>query len=163
MGVIWDTNMRTCDEIGMYLTVTEMLGLSVIMSYYLYYAFNRKIYNFMKLLIFLCLIADIGTAFLSIGLALETDPVYHKNHEVFVARLIGFDTLLFNLPTNLLHWVFAFKYWVISIEVPIALSSQAIKQQKTKENLYMALNLFMIAVNSFFCIWVSIERYKLSI
>lgn len=73
MGIILDTNMRTCDEIGMYLTVTEMVGLTVMMSYFLYYAFKRKIYNFMKLLIFLCLIADIGTALLSIGLALETD------------------------------------------------------------------------------------------
>jgi hypothetical protein len=73
MGIILDTNMRTCDEIGMYLTVTEMVGLTAMMSYFLYYAFKRKIYNFMKLLIFLCLIADIGTALLSIGLALETD------------------------------------------------------------------------------------------
>jgi hypothetical protein len=78
MGVLWDTNMRTCDEIGMYITVTEMLLLTVVMTYFLYYAFKRKIYNFMKLLIFLCLIADVGTALLSIGLALETDPIFHQ-------------------------------------------------------------------------------------
>lgn len=162
MGSLWDSNMRTSDEIGMYITVVEMTGLTVVMCMVMHYAFKKNMYSFMKWLIFLCLIADIGTALLSIGLALETDPVFHAEHEYFVARLIGWDTLLFNLPTNLLHWLFAFKYWVISVEVPLALTGQ-IKKKANRERLYFIFNIFMILVNVAFCIWVSIERYRLSI
>jgi hypothetical protein len=162
MGSLWDKNMRTSDEIGMYMTVIEMSILSVVMCWVLHYAFKHKMYAFMKWLILLCLIADVGTAFLSVGLALETDPTYHADNEIFVARLIGWNTLLFNLPTNLLHWLFAFKYWVISVEVPLVLTNQ-IQKKASRERLYFAFNLFMIALNVGFCIWVSIERYQLSI
>jgi hypothetical protein len=66
------------------------------------------------------------------------------------------------LPTNLLHWLFAFKYWVISVEVPLALTGQ-IKKKASRERLYFIFNILMILVNVAFCIWVSIERYRLSI
>lgn len=163
MGALWDSNMRTCDEIGMYFTVIEMVVLSIGLAFVLRWAFKKDIYNFMKLLIFLCLIADIGTAFLSIGLALETDYEFHKNNKLFVANLIGWDTLVFNTPTNLMHWLFAYKYWVISIEVPNALSKETIMRQNVRERLYLGLNIFMISINVFFCIWVSTARYQLSV
>ena len=159
---LWDMNMRLSDEIGMYLTVLEMGTLTIVMCYVLYLAFKKRVYFFMKGLIILCIIADVGTGLLSIGLALETDPVYHEDHQVFVARTIGWDTLLFNWPTNLLHWFFGFKYWVISIEVPLALSGKIQNQQK-RERFYMILNIFMIVLNTLPCFWVSVARYKLSI
>ena len=164
MGTIWDSNMRTCDEIGMYLSDLEMAALTVFICFALYYAFKRKIYDFMKLLIILCLIADIGTAFLATGLALETDSIYHEDHKYFVARMIGWNTLIFNLPTNLMHWLFAFKYWVISVEVPRVLAGEVSKDdQKKRERIYLTFNIFMCLVNVVFCVWISIARYQLSI
>jgi hypothetical protein len=121
MVKIYDANMHGTDEVGMYITVIEMTVLTIIMIWVLYFAFKKKLYSFMKILILLCILADIGTGMLSVGLALETDPIYHKNHESFVAQLIGWNTFWFNWPTNLLHWMFGFKYWVISVEVPLAL------------------------------------------
>jgi hypothetical protein len=158
MVKIYDANMRGTDEVGMYLTVVEMTALTIIMIWVLYFAFKKKLYSFMKILILLCILADIGTGMLSVGLALETDPIYHKSHESFVAHLIGWNTFWFNWPTNLLHWMFGFKYWVISVEVPLVLGGK-IENQRSREMWYMTLNVFMIVVNTFFCVWVSLARY----
>jgi len=74
MVKIYDANMRESDEVGMYLTVVEMTALTIIMVWVLYFAFKKKLYSFMKILILFCILADIGTGLLSVGLALETDP-----------------------------------------------------------------------------------------
>jgi len=58
--------------------------------------------------------------------------------------------------------MFGFKYWVISVEVPLILGGK-IENQRSREMWYTALNFFMIAVNTFFCVWVSFARYKLSV
>ena len=79
-----------------------------------------------------------------------------------LATLIGWNTFLFNFPTNLLHWLFGYKYWVISVEVPLALSGE-IKDRRSREHFYTALNVIMILINFVFCVWVSIKRYDLSV
>ena len=154
--------MRLCDEIGMYVTVVEMSTLSIVMIVVLVWAFKRKLYNFMKILLVLCILADLGTGLLSIGLALETDKTFHVNHVQPLATLIGWNTFLFNCPTNLLHWMFGYKYWVISVEVPLALSGE-IRTKRSREHCYMALNITMIMINVTFCVWVSFARYHLSV
>ena len=73
----YDENMRLSDEIGMYITVSEMVCLTIFMVGLLVYAIKKKLYAFMKVLIILCIFANIGTALISVGVALETDNTYH--------------------------------------------------------------------------------------
>lgn len=161
---LYDKNMRFSDEFGAYLTVVEMTTLTVAMTCVLVWSFKKKVYNFMKVLIFLCIIANIGTAMLSVGLALETDSTFHINHTEPLAHLIGWNTFFFNAPTNVMHWLFGYKYWVISVEVPRALSGEnKIGDSRWRERFYVILNVTMITVNLVFCVWVSFARYWLSV
>ena len=38
--------------------------------------------------------------------------------------LIGLSIFLFYFVSNLIYWLFGFKYWVISIEIPQLISNQ---------------------------------------
>lgn len=65
--------------------------------------------------------------------------------------------MLFNGGTLLLHWLFSFKYWVISFEIPKVLQTNGpvFKSSETKYKIY---NAFGITINMLFCVWVAVRR-----
>ena len=113
--------MRRIDTVGMWISVVEMSLLIIVITGVIVHVCRKRAYSFVIVLLVLCLLTNIGTATLATGLALETDPDFHERHSVGLAQLIGCTTFFFNFPTNLLHWTFGWKYYVISIEVPKAL------------------------------------------
>ena len=87
--------------------------------------------------------------------------------------LIGFSIFIFYFVSNLMYWLFGFKYWVISIEIPQLISNQEAElfnsnkeivrsERFCSETKYNLLNAIGIFINLFFCVLVAIKRAKLS-
>jgi hypothetical protein len=47
----------------------------------------------------------------------EVTP-WHETHQWGSAILIAVGLFMFYWPSNLMYWLFGFKYWVIAIEIP---------------------------------------------
>ncbi len=111
------------------LTRIEIISTIVEMSWVTIIAFLIMIkiwfdYRF-RYLLYLCIIlivTDISTALLAIGIGLENTAV-HVEKTKQLAIEVGFTTFFFNGGNLLLHWLFSFKYWVISQEIPKVLQS----------------------------------------
>jgi hypothetical protein len=59
----------------------------------------------------------------------------------------------------LLHWLFSFKYWVISQEIPkLKTTGTDFKSSETK---YKVLNVIGISVNMLACLWLATRRAQL--
>ena len=74
-------------------------------------------FTFLTTLISLYLITDVATIILSIGIYYERTEI-SDHYPYLLAVTIGVSTFLFNFGTNTVLWLFSFKYWVISREVP---------------------------------------------
>jgi len=73
-------------------------------------------------MLFLCTIQNINMACLAIAVFLEVTP-WHQAHRVELMYFMGVTIFLFNGVSNLLYWLFGFKYWVISIEIPTLMTN----------------------------------------
>lgn len=71
-------------------------------------------------------------------------------------------TLFFNAGSNVVHWLFAYKYWVISREIPKALRISNPSELKSSEKKYNVVNIIGLLINLLFCIWLAIRRGQLS-
>lgn len=60
----------------------------------------------------------------------------------------------------LLHWMFSFKYWVISLEIPKAIQTSAAEFQSS-ENKYRVYNAIGITINMLTCAWLAVRRAQL--
>lgn len=79
-------------------------------------------FRFLLLLCAILIITDVGTAILSVGIGLENTNVHTERTEE-LAIVVGITTFFFNGGSLLLHWLFSFKYWVISREIPKVISA----------------------------------------
>jgi hypothetical protein len=43
---------------------------------------------------------------------------FNNEYPVFVAIMIGVTNFLFYFCMNLAHWIYGFKYWIVSREMP---------------------------------------------
>ncbi len=115
-------------------------------------------FRFFLVLCFILIMTDLGTAFLAMGIALESTD-FHKERSKALAIEIGITTVFFNGGSLLLHWLFSFKYWVISREIPKVLQGQILQSNEWKYNLYNAVG---ILVNMAICVWLGVRRGQLS-
>jgi hypothetical protein len=100
---------------------------------------------------------------------MEVQP-WHYTHQWGSAMFVGISIILFYLPSNILYWLFGWKYWVISLEVPALVNEQSEDIDPTKpverkerfwtEKKYNMLNWFGILVNVGFCVWLGWVRGK---
>lgn len=77
--------------------------------------------------------------------------------------MFSVSVFLFYFISNLMYWMFGFKYWVISIEVPRLIEASkdgSSLNHKTicSEKGYEALNWVGIIINLGFCVWVGWKR-----
>lgn len=63
-----------------------------------------------------------------------------------VSWLLGIAVFLFFLMTILIYWIFGFKYWVISNEVPRFLDNSEEYKRKCSETTYSIINFFAFGV-----------------
>jgi hypothetical protein len=71
-----------------------------------------------------------------------------------------------------MYWLFGWKYWVISLEIPALVNEQTEeldlekpverKERFWTEKRYNVLNWMGITINSGFCVWLGYSRFLIS-
>ena len=79
--------------------------------------------------------------------------------------MMAISIFLFYFTSNLIYWIFGFKYWVISIEVPRLIAESKEGPQSNHKSIctearYKALNWIGILINLGFCLAVAWLRGK---
>jgi hypothetical protein len=113
-------------------------------------------------MLFLCILDNLSTVLIALMMYTEMTP-WHNEHPLWCAILVGFSVGFFYLPSNIIYWLFGWKYWVTSIEVPALVNEQTEfdpskpiehKQRFWTETRFNILNWFGILVNTGFCVWI---------
>ena len=94
-----------------------MLTCSVLIVAVLIIKFRKK-YNWLIFMLCMLIIADLGIIFTNFGYVLEHNEVYTENHLLSLQIMISVGNFTYNFFLNLVHWLFGFEYWYISVEVP---------------------------------------------
>lgn len=100
-----------------------MAVITIPLSFTLYIACRDFRFRFILTLCILLIITDISTAFFAVGLSLESSPI-HKEYPIRIAIEVGITAFIFNAGSNSIHWIFAFKYFIISKEIPNAIKAK---------------------------------------
>lgn len=79
-------------------------------------------FKFLILLSFCLIVTDISAALLVVGTGLENTNTHIQKPRALAIE-VGIATLFSNAGNLLLHWLFSFKYWVMSLEIPKVLSA----------------------------------------
>lgn len=66
----------------------------------------------------ICIIQDIETSQFELTQYLESDKTFRDNNVQLVTLGVSSSIFFFFFTNNLIYWLYGFKYWVISIEVP---------------------------------------------
>jgi len=106
----------------------------------------------------LCIMQNFVTLFLSCGDYYEQSR-YHTTHTDLVAWTISSAVFLFFFFTIIIYWLFGFKYWIISIEVPKFLNGYV---PKSPEARYETINFLAIAFLTISCGITAYFRFQLS-
>ena len=78
----------------------------------------RKKYNWLIFMLCLLIIADIGIISTNFGYVIQHNATYTEDHILSLKIMIGFGNFTYNFFLNVVHWLFGFEYWYISVEVP---------------------------------------------
>lgn len=105
------------DYVALYTCFTIMAIMSIYSIYALIYVSIKSQFKWVKLQLLLCVIQNINCMFLAVMVFLEISP-YHAAHPDLTAYGIGFTVFGFYFFSNLMYWLFGFKYWVTSVEIP---------------------------------------------
>ena len=74
--------------------------------------------------------------------------------------MIGMMSFIYNYGSNLMHWLFSFKYWVIAKEVPKLFDS---KQINFNEGSYRVIQSLGCIINLLPCGLIAFYRAKLTV
>ena len=113
-------------------------------------------------MLFLCVIQNLNTIWIAVLDYLDATH-YHKNHAEAQAIMDTICIFFFFGTSNLMYWLFGFKYWVISIEVPRLISAskegnEAGHKSICSETRYEALNWVGIIINMAVCMLAAWKR-----
>ena len=115
-------------------------------------------FTFLTTLISLYLITDVATIILSIGIYYEQTEISDQ-YPYLLAVNIGVSTFFFNFGTNAVLWLFSFKYWVISREVPKLFDGSQVVRD---ERIYTVFNILGLIANFTVCALFAYFRAKIS-
>lgn len=104
-------------KIEVILTVVEMFTVVLIASFILVRIWYDYRFHFLMLLSGLLIVTDISGALYAVGQGME-NTIIQINRTKGLAIEVGITTFLFNAGFLLIHWLFSFKYFVISTEIP---------------------------------------------
>jgi hypothetical protein len=82
-------------------------------------------YRFLILLCAVLIVSDLSTGILAVTQWFENSPVKHYSMEPGLVITVGIADFGCEGGSLLLHWMFSFKYWVISLEIPKAIQTSA--------------------------------------
>ena len=129
-------------------------------TYWFIYVMKHSTFRWVQFMLFICIVQNLNTCWLVILSYLEA-TTFHKDHEDAQSIMYAICIFLFYFTSNLMYWMFGFKYWVISIEVPrliVASKNSSKRNHKSicSEARYEALNWVGILINlgvSLCCGW----------
>ena len=134
-----------------------ILSLAIICT--LVYVYTKpKSFRWLALMLLLCLLMNLSTISLVVCIHFETKK-FHETHTELLAVCMGCSIAVFNFTTNCVQWLFSFKYWVISYEVPQKLFEAP---RKSKESLYSRMNTVVVLVNFAACVWLGLSRAQVT-
>ena len=148
--------MNELTRIEIISTIAEMSLITVIASFIMVKIWFDYRFRFLLLLCLILIVGDISTALLSVGWGMENTKI-HVERTKELALEVGITTFFFNASTLLLHWLFSFKYWVISLEIPKVIQTKK-TEFKSSETKYNILNAIGITINLLLSVWVSVRR-----
>jgi hypothetical protein len=149
-----------------------LLFEGIVTAYAIYsfvYVYRNSKFKWVQFMLFLCVLENPATMLWATSMYLEVTP-WHETHQWAEAFFIGATVFLFYVPSNVMYWLFGWKYWVIAIEVPALVNEQSEEIDPNKpverkkrfwtERRYNILNWFGILVNFGFCAWLAWVRGK---
>ncbi len=122
------------------------------------YIFRKSSYQWVKFMYVLCVLQNYVTLYLSCGDYYEQSR-YHYTETDLVAWTISSAVFLFFFFTIIIYWLFGFKYWIISIEVPKFLNGEMPTPSETR---YAIINYSAISFLVFACGVTAYFRFQLS-
>ena len=135
--------------------------MTVYSSYWLIWSLRKTNLRWVQVMFLLCTIQNLNSFWIQC-LSYATITKFHANHQYAQWIMFSIAVFLFYFTSNLMYWLFGYKYWVIAIEVPrlIAAGEEGKLNHKSicSEARYEALNWVGILVNLFFCLWTGWKR-----
>ena len=95
------------------------------------YIFHKSGYQWVKFMYLLCVLQNFVTLYFSFAGYYEQSR-YHETQTELVAWIITSAVFLFDFFSIIIYWLFGFKYWIISIEVPKFLNGELPTNSETK-------------------------------
>jgi hypothetical protein len=90
---------------------------------------------------------------------LEESEIYQEK-TTFVAWLVAIAVFIWFLMSIMIYWLFGFKYWVISIEVPRYLNGNAEERRLCSETMFSLINFVAFTVMFVVCGFAAYFRGK---
>jgi len=81
------------------------------------YVFKKSKFRWVKMMFTLCVLQNVFTLYLGFGDFYEQSK-HSETNTIAMSFIVSSACFFFFMTTILLYWLFGFKYWVISIEVP---------------------------------------------
>ena len=142
----------------MWISIVECSILLIALIVTLHKVCTYTRFTFLTMLISLYLITDVATIILSIGIYYEHTQ-FSENYRYLLSVTIGVATFLFNFGTNTVLWLFSFKYWVISREVPKLFDGSQVVRD---ERIYTVFKILGLIANFTVCALFAFFRAKIS-
>ena len=150
--------MATASDTAALWSSVSMCGLMTLVSIYAFFYVQRfSKFRWVQFMLFLCIIQNANSVALAIGVYWEVTP-FHQEHEPFLAYFMGVTIFLFYFVSTLIYWLFGFKYWVISIEIPYVLQQEENTGKLCTETKYNLINWTGILVNFGCCFVCAVVR-----
>ena len=96
---------------------SNVLTIIILFTAILIISFRKK-YKWLIGMLCMLIIADLGIIGTNLGYVLQHNQIYTEEHLLSLKVMIGIGNFVYNFFLNLVHWLFGFEYWYISIEVP---------------------------------------------
>jgi hypothetical protein len=132
---------------------------------------RTKVARFYRLLAYILIISDIAYAIFMIGTEIEvmiSPPEQHQEkYGWYLATNMGVTVFLYYYGGSLAHWLYSYRYWVISQEIPHILYGRSwcmsAEETRRKEKCYKIAEWIGTLINLFVCLVTAILRFTLSI
>ena len=92
-----------------------------------------------RMLALILLLTDVSYAILMVLIGIETNEIGTQKKDWFLATGIGIFVFFFYFGGNLAHWLYSYRYWIVSREVPAMIRGNlfTLQQVQKKEKCYM--------------------------
>jgi len=84
---------------------------------------------------------------------MEAQKNYHIQHIDSIALGVGTSIFFYFYMNNLIYWLYGFKFWIISIEVPEAYNKR--DRCKLSKNCYKLISWTGVIVNLALCVAIA--------